>query len=201
MKYLRLLILMQFFIITPISHADTKTPFKPEPQLLIENILSEIQKVLIRVQTRARDTGLPPLSSVNLTLSTQFSGKVGAKLSFFIISVGGGVTKESVQTLKLTLVPPKAGARDPKSTGFAESLSTAIVNAAKAVKEAEQEKPPLTLKELSATIKFVVKKEGEGGAKFIITPVTVDLGGNIQSVETQEIGITFKIADKKDPKS
>lgn len=180
------------------GNADTRTTAKPEPQLLVENILSEIQRALINVQNEAGKGEVPPLSSVTLTLSTQFIAEGGAKLSLYIITLGGGISKESAQTLTLKLTPPEPGAKAPVSAaGFAEGLSTAIVSAGRAVRTAQKEKPPLTLEELVASIKFVVKKEGEGGIKFTITPVTAELGGDLKSVETQEITVTFKTTDKK----
>ena len=166
---------------------------KNKQQVLVEELLSQVQDALIKVRDEADKADLPVLDSVQLDLSTQFSVDGTAKVSLFIISLGGGGGKESSQTLKLTLVPPKAGEISPASDNtISQGLADAILSAARAAKNARNRQPPLTLSELTASIKFVVKLEGSGGVKFVIAPVSVDLGGEVKSSEIQEITVTFK---------
>jgi len=52
--------------------------------------------------------------------------------------------------------------------------------------------PPLSLTELTADIKFVVKKEGSAGLKIEIALVGADLGGEVKATDTHQIIVTFK---------
>lgn len=162
-------------------------------RVLVEQVLNNVQRALIIVQDQAEETSLPKLSSVTVKLSTQIISVGKGKVEFFVISLGGGASAETAQTLTLKLVPPKPGTPSPVATSdIAQSLAGAIVSAARGVKKAMTDKPPLTLVELTANIKFVVKKEGGGGVSFNILPLSIELGGDVKNVEIQEITVTFK---------
>ena len=57
-------------------------------------------------------------------------------------------------------------------------------------------KPKLELTKLVATIKFIIKYDGSAGVKFILSPVTVDVGGGVSEINSQTIKVTFE--DNKD---
>lgn len=159
----------------------------------ISELLNQIQRALITVQDSAASENLPKLDSVIVELQTQFKKEGGGGLSLFVISLGAKASKEEVQTLKLTLKPPKVGAEMPVSAADVhKSLAEAILAAAKGAAAARERKPKLELSELVATIKFVVVASGGGGVKFIIAPVSIDLSGNVSDTTTQSITVTFK---------
>lgn len=184
------------FAWAPNSFAQKKKAKSPESQLLLENILQEVQRALIKVQNEAETGSLPPLDNVSLNLSAELASDLDGKISLYIVSFGAGISKTSTQSIRIELTPPKPRTKSPVSSSFGESLSEAILGAAKAVKATQEEEPVLELRELEALLKFVIKKDGQGGVKFAIAPITLDLGGKIQTSETQEIKVTFKQATK-----
>lgn len=163
----------------------------------VDQLLTEIQRALIDIQNEANRAKLPPLNSVTLALSAEASKEVTAAVNLYVVKLGGGTGNESSQTIKLKLVPPKAGAEKPVGkNNISENLVKAVLATANSVRQAENRKPSLMLSELTATLKFVVKIDGTGGVKFEILPVGFDLGGAIKSSEIQEIEIVFKNDDK-----
>ncbi|CBK40673.1 exported protein of unknown function [Nitrospira defluvii] len=161
--------------------------------LPVDELLTKVQAALITVQDEAEGEALPPLYSVNLDISTQFVIDGTGKINLYVITLGGGGGKESGQLLKLTLVPPKPGSKMPHSTdNISVGLAKLILSAAEAAKKAKLRKPPLTLTEMSAQIRFVVRLNAEGGAKFEIAPVGFELGGKVNSTEIQELTVLFK---------
>lgn len=170
---------------------------KAESEILVDDLLNQVQRALINVQNEANELKLPELQSVKLQLSTQFLGEVKGKINLYIVSFGAGISEESVQTLSLTLTPPKPLTKlSVAANDFSKGLASAIISASRAVKNAGNREPKLLLKELSAKIKFIVKKEGNGGVNFLILPVSVELGGGVKSAETHEITVTFKNDEK-----
>ena len=198
------LALISLAITTSSTPCESK-PTKDEPKkILVEDILKEIQSTLYRVQLDAKQGIIPPLDSVQIELTTTFSVDGEGKINLYIVTLGGGGSRESAQILKLTLTPPEAdlGKGVPSSfTDISTPLAAAIVSAARAAEKAKKQDPPLVLEELIAAIKFIVRIEGGAGLEFQIAPVGVKLGGDIKSGEIQEITIKFKKPDvKKDTK-
>jgi hypothetical protein len=168
-----------------------------DDQYPVGQLLTEIQRALIDIQNETNRAKLPPLNSVTLALSAEAQKDGKAAINLYFVKLGGGVGKGSSQTIKLKLVPPKPGAEKPVGKDdISANLVKAVLATANSVNEAEKRKPPLTLSELTATLKFVVTVNGTGGVKFEILPVGLDLGGEIKSSETQEIEVVFKKDDK-----
>jgi len=162
-----------------------------ENNVVLDELLTEVQKTLIRVNNSIEKDQLPPLNKITLKLKNTLVTKADGKVSLYIVQLGATVTKETVQEVNLELKPPKpADAASVRS--IEDSLATAIIEAAKSAHKASQRKPPLRLSKLTATIRFVVKTEGGGGVNFKLLPVTVKLGGKVKDVSTQQIIIEFK---------
>jgi len=163
----------------------------------IDQIISEIQVALIKVQNEAAANSLPALASVSLELETELAYGAGGELNLYVISADGTVEKENVQRVALTLVPPKPYSEEPIASGqISESLSTAILAVAKGVANAQKRKPPLTLSKLEAEIRFLVKAAGGGGIKIELLPITAGLKGDIRKSTTQTIIITLEAGGK-----
>ena len=164
---------------------------RAEDQVILDELLTEVQKTLIRVHNTIDEDELPPLNKVILKLKSALVTKADGKVSLYIVQLGAKVTREAVQEIKLELKPPKP---DDAATvaSIKDTLASAIIEAAKSVNQASKRKPPLRLSKLTATIRFVVKIEGAGGVNFKLLPVTVKLGGQARDVTTQEIIIEFK---------
>ena len=162
-----------------------------EDNVVLDELLTEVQRTLIRVNTSIEKDQLPPLNKITLKLKNTLVTKADGKVSLYIVQLGATVTNEMVQEIHLELKPPK-----PSDAALAQSiedtLATAIIEAAKSAHKASQRKPALRLSKLTATIRFVVKTEGGGSVNFKLLPVTVKLGGKVKDVSTQQIIIEFK---------
>ena len=162
-----------------------------EDNVVLDELLTEVQKTLIRVNNSIEKDQLPPLNKITLKLKSTLVTKADGKVSLYIVQLGATVTNETVQEIHLELKPPK-----PTDAAMVRSLedtlATAIIEAAKSAHKASQRKPPLRLSKLTATIRFVVKTEGGGGVNFKLLPVTVKLGAKVKDVSTQQIIIVFK---------
>lgn len=167
---------------------------KADSAVLVEDLIGQVQEALRFVQDKAAADQLPKLASVRLRLSTQFASSGKGKLNLYVISVGGGIQRASAQALTLTLEPPEPRAEiDPAfAKGLSEGLAEGILAASRAAARARGQKPELGLAELSANIRFVVKREATGGASFQILPVTAELGAEVRETETHEITVLFK---------
>ena len=172
-------------------HAEERTESSSE--ILVNKLLTEVQRALLTVQNSTEKEDIPPLDSVTLQLSTQFVKEGGGKVNIYIVSLGAMVSEDASHTIRLKLSPPKPGTgANVSGNKISDQLAEAIKSAARAVKMAKAGNPPLNLTELSAEMKFVVQKEGAGGLSFVILPVTAELGGKLKSIEIHEISITFQ---------
>ena len=162
-----------------------------ESGVILDELLTEVQKTLIRVRDTIEKEDLPPLNKVALKLKSALVTKADGKVSLFIVQLGAMVTREAVQEINLELKPPKPTDATPVLS-IKDSLATAIIEAAKSAKKASRRKPPLHLSKLTAKIRLIVKQEVNGGVNFKLLPVTVKLGGQARDVTTQEIIVEFK---------
>jgi hypothetical protein len=166
------------------------TTAKADSGVVVDELLTKVQESLLRVRDAVEEEELPPLQKVTLRLNSSLVKQLNGKISLFIVEFGANVAEEAVQEIKLELGPPRPS-DESEVAGEADALADAIVAAAKAVKKAASRQPPLHLRKLTATIKFVVTSDAGGGAKFLVLPVTLDLGGKVKSVATQEAVLVF----------
>ena len=73
----------------------------------IDQVLLEIQRALLKVQTEAASRSLPILSSVSLELETEVAYGANGELDLYVVSIGGTTENQSVQRVSLKLVPPR----------------------------------------------------------------------------------------------
>jgi hypothetical protein len=162
-------------------------------EVLIERVLSEVQKALDETRTRTQDVALPPLSTVTLTLQTVVTKSAGGKFKILIFSFGKKWEKERAQELVFQL-KPSANIRSIDALGqsLAEGLTDALVSAAQGVKNARNAQPPLELQEFKAVVSFVVTETDGVGAEFKIEPVSIELGSDIKTKALHKIELHFK---------
>ena len=157
---------------------DKKSAPNPNESVTIQAVVAQVKEALSNVQTKLTSKQLPPLKSVKLTLQTVATGKAGAKISFWVITIGGSIQKESTQEVVLELVPPKPG--NPvniSSETFTKALEDSILDVAQGVQGTDQGSMPLQLNNLTVTLGFTVTAEGTAGAKLTLAPVTLDISG------------------------
>jgi hypothetical protein len=148
----------------------------------LDQLLSDIQKVLINVRDASDTDALPAMTAVNVTLRGTLSRQADGSLKFYILEASAHVTDESVQELRLQLGPPEPSDKSPVSASAAP-LADAIIDAARNVKRAANRDPPLHLVKLEASIEFTVEKEASGSI--------VLLGGKAGRADTQQITLVF----------
>ena len=167
----------------------------PEPEaVLIQELLSEIQTALARVQTDLAGAGIPPLQSVTLALVAEARRNVGGRINLFIVSFGHKWEKDRTQSIELTLKPPKptAPVKLAETPSIADQLASALVSAAKGVQAArENQSAPLVTSALKVTLNFVVKADTAASGKFTIAPITADLSGDLSSSAIHKITVTY----------
>jgi Trypsin-co-occurring domain 2 len=163
----------------------------------IDQVLTQVQAALVKVQTEAASASLPALASVSLELKTEFGYSAKGELNLYVVTAGGAVENENAQRVLLTLTPPKPYTEQPiAASDITESLSTAILAAARGIANAQKRKPPLSLSKLEAEIRFVVKASGEGGLKFEILPITASLKGDVKTSAIQTATVVFQAPGK-----
>jgi hypothetical protein len=189
-----------FWILTPtFAYAQQPSPVDSDfaSGRQIDHILAEIQVALLTVQNEANASNLPKLSSVSLQLKTEFGYNAQGELNLYVVSADGKVEKENAQRVLLVLTPPRPGTQRPIAAGeVTESLSTAILAAAKGIALAQKRKPPLSLSKLEVEVQFVVKASGSGGVKFNILPVTASIKGELKSNSVQTATVVFQAPEK-----
>ena len=162
-----------------------------ESGVILDELLTEVQKTLVRVRDTIDEEDLPPLNKIALKLKSALVTKADGKVSLYIVQLGAMVAREAIQEINLELKPPKSTDATPVLS-IKDTLATAIIEAAKSAKKASKRKPPLRLSKLTAKIRFIVKREVSGGVNFKLLPVTIKLGGQARDVTTQEIILEFK---------
>jgi hypothetical protein len=192
----RVMIAVMFFL-SPVGALgnDKKDTTNPNESVTIQAVVSQVKEALSNVQTKLTNKQLPPLKSVKLTLQTVATSKAGAKISFWVITIGGSLQKEASQEVVLELVPPKAG--NPvniSSESFTKALEDSILDVAQGVQGADQGSLPLKLQNLTVTLGFTVTAEGTAGAKLTLTPVTLDISGQKDKKVVHKLEVAYSNA-------
>jgi len=115
----------------------------------VEQILEQLRATLFRVQSEISAKKLPALRSVQITLQTGIRTTGGGKVTFFVVSLGDTLTSDKVQTLKITLLPPKINSSQVSATqDFSKEFSNAVIAVSETIAGAEAQEPKLKLSNL-----------------------------------------------------
>ena len=182
MRALVAVVIMLPVLIPARSHAQSA--------IVVDALLTELQRTLVRVHDTRDDVDLPALSKVTVNLKSALKTNSDGKVSLFVVEFGSSVAKESVLEIRLDLRPPRDSDPSPVSSA-GDLLADAIIQSATAVMHATRGIPPLHLNKLTASIRFVVESDTGGNAGFKILPVTVELGANVESQTSQELIVEF----------
>lgn len=163
------------------THADST-------EVLVESLLSEITRTLVRVRDGADAEELPPLTSANLKIQSEFKASGGGGFSLWVIHAKAKVSRLAVQTLDIELSPPEP-VDGGEVSDISDALAEAILAAATAARTAADGDPPLRMSSVKATIRFVVEKAGSAGIKLM--PITGELAADVSGTATQEISLRF----------
>ena len=177
-------VLMVLAVLVPTrSHGQTET--------VVDVLLTELQRTLVRVRDASNEEDLPPLTKATLNLKSVLNEEAGGEVSLFVIQLGSKVEKAAVQEIRLELGPPHDSDRSPASSA-SDLLADAIIQSTKAVKRARDGTPPLHLHKLTAAVRFVLSSDTGANAGFNILPVTVQLGGKVETQAVQELIVEFE---------
>jgi len=190
-----------FLIYSSIGPAAAQPAAQPGGQeVLIDQLLSEVQLALAKVQQELKSDNMPPLESVTLDLTAEAKKDAGGKINLFIVSFGKKWEKDLSQEIEVTLKPPSPNLplKVGKAPSVSDELQAAILSAARGVQKARGDKQvPLVTSALKVVLTFVVKGDTNGGLRFTIAPVTIDLSGELADSATQKITVNFANPDKK----
>ncbi len=152
----------------------------------VEDLLTELQRSLVRVKDAVDEHELPLLSNVTLKLKTTMSASAGGSVSLFVVDLGAEITDSSIVDVTLHLKPP----RDSDTTlasSVSDLLAEAVISSLRAVKVAERGIPPLHLDRLKVTIRFAVESTGAGGIALKV----FSFGGDVKTSTVQEMTVEF----------
>jgi len=163
----------------------------------IKDVISQIRDALTLAQKKLKGKQLPPLASIDLTLKTLLEKDAGGTINLWIISFGAKRETDSTQTVTIHLTPPSPD--NPTKVGaLTPALASAIVSAAEGAQQSGTSEYPLLFSALTVELEFTIKTTGKAGIKVpIITPITVDLSGQVAKNATQSIKIVFQDKDVK----
>lgn len=163
-----------------------------ESKLPVDLLLTDIQKVLIKVRDATASDLLPALSDVNLDLRVLSAKDASGTVKLYVVEGGAGVKATTAQEIKLDLGPPEPSDKSQVSSSVAP-LADAIIDAARSAKLAASRDPPLHLRRLEASIEFTVELDAKVGGGFTIIPVSVE--AKTSSANTQLITLVFHNQD------
>jgi hypothetical protein len=177
------------FALSSTSSADAD-----DSGLSLDALLTDVQRVLIKVRDATQSDDLPTLKAVHLDLKAAVEKEADGTVKLYVLEVGTNAKSDTVQEIKVDLTPPQPADKSPVSASVAP-LADAIIGAARSVKQAGSRDPPLHLKQLEATISFAVERAANGSAGFHLLPISFDLTGKIQSSSVQQVSIVFSGPD------
>ena len=164
------------------------TPLHAQTGVVVNELLTRLQETLVTVREAVSEEGLPPLSKATIKLKSTFTQGGDGRVSLVaIIFRGPKVKKDAVMEISLEVGPPKDSDRSPVSSSD-DPLAVAIIEALTVVKKAEDFKPPLHLRTLTAVFRFVViDREG-----FEILPLGLGIGADLNSNAIHELILEFE---------
>jgi hypothetical protein len=168
----------------------------------VSAVLHEVQRGLADAQTQVVDAGMPPFSSVELVLNTEYIRSVGGGVELVVVTIGGGHEAHFSQRLDIVLEPPAPfQPRDvSEKESIAKALSDAIVSAARGIERARFTQPPLVARKIVAEIKFAVTREVEGALGVKFAGLVVGPEGSLAESNLQTIIVTFEHQPRLDNK-
>lgn len=157
-------------------------------------VIGQIEMALANANAEIAMKGgaAPKVKSADLALETTVSTKGGAKFKLLVISFGRSVSKERSQLITVSLVPKAINkmAILPDSS-FRKELQSLIVETSKGLVNSENGMYPLTVRQVTVELSFVLKSDGNAGVNFKIIPVTLELAGDLSKESVHKVRLTF----------
>lgn len=160
-------------------------------QVSLTDLVVQTKQALLKVAQEGGNRLV--LDHVTLQVQTVAEDKGGGKLSFWVVTIGGGGKQTLTSKMSLTLVPPDPESASNISKGaLSDVLAAAILSAGDAIDAAMKGQPPLEATEFTAEVNFVLEVEGEAGVKLKFANVGLEAGGATKEQALQSIQAVFK---------
>jgi len=159
----------------------------------LSDVIGQIEIALANANALIGNQGtLPKIKSADLTLETTVSSKGGAKFRLLVISFGKSISKERSQQITVSLVPkPNNKMTLLPDSSFRKELQSLIVETSKGLQQSENGMYPLSVKQVTVELSFVLKSDGDAGVNFKIVPVTMELAGDLSKESVHKVKLTF----------
>ena len=160
----------------------------------LSDVIGQIEMALANANAEIGMKGgtLPKIKSADLTLETTVSSKGGAKFKLLVISFGKSISKERSQQITVSLVPkPNNKMTILPDSSFRKELQSLIVETSKGLQNSENGIYPLSVKQVTVELSFVLKSDGDAGLNFKIVPVTLELAGDLSKESVHKVRLTF----------
>lgn len=159
----------------------------------LSEVIGQIEIALANANTEIGAKGtLPKIRSAEITLETTVSSKVGGRFRLLVISFGKSVAKERSQQITVSLVPkPNNKMNLAPDSSFRKELQSLIVETSKGLQNSENGMYPLSVKQVTVELSFVLKSDGDAGVNFKIVPVTLELAGDLSKESVHKVRLTF----------
>jgi hypothetical protein len=162
----------------------------------IKLVVYAVQQALLCYQQYGTADGehLPPLQAATFDFKTSTSLSGGPSVSFFILTLGAGVEKDSVRDFSLSYSVPPKGIASPHagaSPDLVNELATLIRDAAAAA-SSQKTAFNLPLNAVTVSVQFGIQVSENAGINFPISFVTAGakLAHNKNTADT--VTLTFK---------
>jgi hypothetical protein len=174
---------------TPPAGASTKAAD-------IKLVVYAVQQALLCYQQYGTADGehLPPLQTATFDFKTSTSLSGGPSVSFFILTLGAGVEKDTVRDFSLSYtVPPKPATSPHTITGpdFVNDLATLIRDAAAAA-SSQKSAFNLPLNSVTVSVQFGIQVSENVGITFPISFVTAGAKLAHNKNTADSVTLTFK---------
>lgn len=185
-RWLALLVSLPIVFAMPAGIAQAE-----DEEVLLESLLQEVTRTLIKVRDGSESDALPPLKSAALKIQSEIRQSAGGGVSFWVITAKAKASRLAVQTLEIGLEPPKP-VDGQQVSAISDALAGAILAAAKAARVAAEGRPPLRMTSVKTTLKFVVEKSAGAEAGIKLLPITGSISADVSDSATQEISLIFQ---------
>lgn len=162
--------------------------------ITLSDMVRSVQSALLGSQNLILDEKLPELDTVSLNLRTVLKEKTNGGFTLYVVSIGGDHTSTTTSSVTLELIPPRPRSASDvsKATVIQDSLQSAIVAAAKAIRVARTGQPTLDAKLVEISIVFVLETSNTGGIRILFPPFEASIEGKISNGLVQTITVRFK---------
>ena len=117
-------------------------PSPAQTGIVVDELLTELQQMLIAIEEAVADEGLPDLAKATIKVKSVYSQRAGGSASLFVIHVDANIERAQVVEVALDLGPPAASDRSQVSAS-ADLLTDAVTESLIAVRKAERGTPPI----------------------------------------------------------